>query len=382
MIVLAGCLMILAIYEWSFSNEYAAGRDFISYWAAGQQLIHRQSPYDFQAVRALELQAGRDPTDAVAMMRNPPVAFFMALPLGLGDPKTTLMFWSTALLGLLFVSCLLIWRINGSPDNRVHLLGLAFAPCIACMSNGQFGIFLLVGVVLFLYFHINRPMLAGACLLLCVLKPHFFGPFGVALVVWAVMTKRAFRMLGGFCVAVAASCALAYALDPDAWKQYSVMMRTGGALSEPIPELSVTLRFLIDPQATWIQFVPVAAACVWAGWYFWSHRAQWDWLDHGMILLLVGAMCTPFGWITDESILLPAVLGGVYRAIRAHRPVWPLAVFWIASVAELFMNVPIKSRFYLWTTPAWLCWYLYATGRIPGRFGSAIASPADGRGPA
>ena len=84
-------------------------------------------------------------------------------------------------------------------------------------------------------------------------------------------------------------------------------------------------------------------------------------------LLLVGALCAPFGWFFDESVLLPAVLTGIYRAIKLRQPLWPLAVFAGVALAELLLNVQVISRFYLWTTPAWLGWYLYATGRLSMR---------------
>jgi hypothetical protein len=90
-------------------------------------------------------------------------------------------------------------------------------------------------------------------------------------------------------------------------------------------------------------------------------------MDQGLVVLLVGAVCTPFGWITDEAAVLPAVLTGIYRARAARRSIWPIALFAGAVLAELLMNVPMKGHLYLWTTPAWLGWYLYATGRLGKR---------------
>ena len=365
-IVVAGVCAVILIYSIGLSNKNAAGRDFISYWAAGQQLVHGNNPYDFQAVRNLELAAGRDPAEPLLMMRNPPVAFFVALPLGLVSPKTALILWLLLLMAGVSVAILLIWIMRGRPDSRLHLLGYAFAPVQACFQAGQFGVFLLLGVIFFLYFHRTRPFLAGAALLLCSLKPHLFFPFGVALVLWSVATNS-WRILAGLATALAASCALSYALDPHAWAQYSFMMHAGGALDEAVPTLSVYLRILVDRPLVWLQFVPEAAACVWAAWYFWTRRARWSWLDHGLVLLLVGAMCTPFGWLTDESMLLPAVLAGVYCALAAHRSLWPIAVISAAALSEFFFGPKITTPWFLWTTPAWLLWYLYATGRFSGR---------------
>ena len=80
LIALAGAGAVLAVYIASIDDSSAAARDFISYWAAGQQLAHGQNPYDMQAVKALEVAAGRSPSEPVLMMRNPPLAFFTMRP--------------------------------------------------------------------------------------------------------------------------------------------------------------------------------------------------------------------------------------------------------------------------------------------------------------
>jgi len=280
------------------------------------------------------------------------------------------------LLGALALASFLIWRLNGRPDSLFNFFGFGFASVLACLMAGQCGILLLLGVVLFLFLYHHRPFLAGASLLLCALKPHFFMPFGAALMLWCVTAKkgdRGYLILAGGCVALVGACWLAYALDPHAWSQYSQMMRTGGALNEVVPRLGAELRLLIDPRAVWIQFIPEMAACVWAIWYFWTRRAEWNWMDHGLLLLLVGAVCTPYGFLTDEALLLPAILAGVFRSMQLKRPLWPVGVLAGVELVELWTGATIVSPYYLWTAPAWLCWYLYATGRIPGRAAAAVA---------
>jgi len=367
LIVLAGAATVLAIYMASLTDSSAAESDFISYWAAGHLLVHGQNPYDLQAVHALEIAAGRNPGEPVLVMRNPPVAFFMALPFAWRGPKAGVIVWMFFLLGALGLASRLIWQINGRPDTLLNYFGFGFASSLACLMAGQCGILLLLGIALFLFLLRERPFLAGAALLLCAIKPHFFAPFGIALLIWCATTRKGYRIVAGVCVALMVSCALAFAMDQHAWGQYSEMMRTGGALNEVGPRLSAQLRLLIDPRAVWIQFAPEAAACVWTVWYFWTRRQSWDWMDHGLVLLLVGAMCAPYGFVYDEAMLLPAILAGAYRCMESRRPVWPLAVLAVAELLELGMGATIVSPYYLWTTPAWLCWYLYATGRFARR---------------
>lgn len=380
LIALVAATAVLAAYMVGYKDDSAAKTDFIGYWAAGQLLVQGRNPYDFQAVRALEVAAGRDPGVPVLVMRNPPLAFFMALPLGWIGPKDGLILWDFFLIGTLGLASRLLWRINGQPDSLLNFFGFAFPPALACLMAGQTGILLLLGLVLFLFLFKDRPFLAGAALLLCALKPHCFVPFGIALLLWCVTTKTGYRILAGFGVALFGSCLLAYLIDPSAWAQYQAMMRTGGALNEIVPKLSAELRLVIDPRAVWIQFAPEIAASLWTVWYFLTRRPSWDWMDHGMILLLVGAICAPFGFLTDETVLLPAILAGAYRCMESRRPLWPLAVLTVAGVLELKMGATIVSPNFLWTTPAWLCWYLYATGRFWRRTAASARSPQPSAG--
>jgi uncharacterized membrane protein (DUF106 family) len=66
-------------------------------------------------------------------------------------------------------------------------------------------------------------------------------------------------------------------------------------------------------------------------------------------------------------MLLPAVLAGVYRADASKRSIVPFGILAGAAIVELVAHVPITTWYFLWTTPAWLGWYLYASGRIGGR---------------
>ncbi len=356
-------------------NNNAGNRDFISYWAAGHQLVHGGNPYDGEAVWALERSVGYN-SDYHLIMRNPPAALFLSLPLGFVSPNTGLVLWLVALLGSLVVSIRMLKGMLSRRADRLHLLGYCFAPLMICLMAGQFGIFLLLGTVLFLYFHRSRPLLAGAALLLCASKPHLFLPFGIVLLVWVIFKKR-YRILAGFCAALLGSCVPLFFLDIHAWSQYAQMMRTGGALDEPVPVLSMIFRALIDPRAVWLQFVPEGAACAWALWYFWTRRNRWSWMNEGMVLLIVSALCRPFGWFSDEAMLLPAVLAGIYQADDSGRSLLPFGIIGGAAILEVLVEIPMNTLFYVWSVPAWLGWYLYATRDNSKRTREAFCCAAD-----
>jgi hypothetical protein len=362
----AFCMLVAAIGVLALmvGNVSVGKRDFISYWAAGQQLIHGANPYDGAATYALELGLGHD-LSAPIILRNPPEALFLALPLGLVGRHTGFALWLIALLASLVASIRMIWALHGRPENSLHLFAYYFPPAMACLMAGQLGIFMLFGVVLFLFFHKSRPFLAGAALLLCAVKPHLFLPCGIVLIVWVVF-RKAYRILAGFCVALLAACALVFCFDQHAWSQYSQMASTPGLMNEIAPvTLSKLFRLFVDWHAVWLQFLPQAGACAWALWYSWTRRARWDWMDQGMLVLLVSALCTPYAWFTDEAMLLPAVLAGIYRADASQRSLLPFGLFAGVAFAEAFAALPITSWYYLWTVPAWIAWYLYATGERP-----------------
>ena len=359
-IVLAGACLVACILFFGLTEKSAANRDFIEYWAAGQQLTHGANPYDGVAILRLEKAAGYD-GDKPKISFSPPVAFFLSLPLGLVGVKAGVILWSIALLAAISISNWILWIVNGRPDNRLHLLGYLFAPVLACQMAGQLGSFLLLAVLLFFLLHKSRPYLAGAVLMPCAAwKPHLFLPFAVVLLLW-IIDRKAYRILAGFVSAMLASCLLTLWYDGHVWSQYSAMMQTTGVLHAFVPTLSVVLRLLVAPNAVWVQFLPEAAGCLWAVWYFWTRRSRWNWTDQGLLLLLVSALCAPYSWFSDEAILLPAVLAGLYRALNSGRSVLPLALFGGAALIEVLSVVKMTSPFYLWTVPAWFAWYLYAT---------------------
>lgn len=342
-------------------TDIASGRDFVVYWATGQQLVHHANPYDGEAMMRIEHSAGLTATTGVMLMRNPPWALPLAYFLGFVGLRTGALLWSLALLACFVVSVRLLWQMHGSPGNYLHWLGVSFAPAVLCLMMGQTSLILLLGLVLFLRLNRSQPFLAGMSICICALKPHLFLPFGIVLLSW-ILFSRNYRVIAGVAVAMAASCAAAFCIDPSGWGDYAHMMRTMGAVTEQVPCLSVALRVWLSPQTMALTYLPAVLSCAWALGYFWRRRHAWDWMKDGSVLMLVSLLTAPYSWIYDDCIVIPALLEGVYLT----RSRILLAVLALASVMleiEFFTSVRIFSFFYLWTSPAWLAWYLYATGK-------------------
>jgi len=356
--IAAGACLVTLVYAVSLTDKNATERDFIQYWAAEQQLAHGANPYDVGAIYGLERSRGME-EDFPKVTLSPPIAFFLAAPLGYVSAKTGLVLWLLLMLACAALAMLLLWLLHGRPDSRWHVLVFGFPPTISCLMAGQLGIFFLLEVTAFLYWRRTRPWLAGAALVLCALKPHLFLPALVVLLLESAV-RREFRALGGFAAALAACCALTLAMDGQIWTQYEQMLASARLMDVFIPTVSVGLRFAVDRGAHWIEFVPEACACAWAAWYYWSRRGRWEWTREGLLVIAVSVVCAPYAWFTDEAVLFPAILAGIYGAEKSVRAwVW-LGLIAAGCLVGVFREIQLPSAFYLWTAPAWLGWYVYA----------------------
>ena len=358
-------LTVLGIFASVLGSDAPGRRDFVEYWASGYQLAHHANPYDGVAILRLERSVGFPSGTPVLIMWNPPPALLLVLPLGFLGPITADWLWLLLLLASLVASVRMVWSMHGRPKNLVHFLGYSFAPALVCLLAGQVSIFVLLGLVLFLRLHRSHPFLAGVSLWLCLLKPHLFLLFGIVLLVSAIVT-RSYKLLVGTSVALGVSTAIALVLDPLVWVQYGQMMSATSTVrmqQELIPCVSIMLRWIVSPKTMWLQYLPSALGCIWALAYFRKHQDHWDWMENGSLLMLVSVLLAPYTWLMDQAILVPALLHAAYRT-RSR------SLVAILALASAFIEMGIlggpsvmHSARYMWTAPAWLAWYLYATRR-------------------
>lgn len=355
---LAFTLTALFLCVAPLTGKIAGARDFVVYWATGQQLAHHANPYETEEIGRLERGAGLDPGYGILYMRNPPWSLPIVLPLGFIGVRFGALLWSLTLLGCLLLSVRLFGDLHGRPRSLLNWLGYSFAPALMCVIVGQTSLFALLGLVLFLRLLAQRPFLAGMALWLCTLKPHLFLAFGLVLVVWIVMEK-AYRVALGLALAMAASIGLTWLIAPSAWTEYEQMIRISGIEKEFIPCISVALRMWVNPQSTLLQYLPAIAGCVWALIWYWRKRDRWDWKSDGGQLMLVSVVSAPYCWLFDQELVIPALLYGAYIT-RSRLLLAALALGSVAVEASLMMGVKLPSPLFVWVAPAWLCWFLLA----------------------
>jgi len=350
-----------------------AERDSIAYWTAGRLLIHHQNPYDAARVLELERQQGYGENKPL-VLRTPPWSVLLVLPLGLLNPFGAWILWTAISVACMLVAMRLCWKFYGddtTPRNLFTLLGYCFAPVPACLVAGQMGLVLLLGLILFLWWESERPFLAGAALILPFAKPHLLALFWFALFFWVVVRKKC-EIAIGFTVALIAASGLALLLDPHIFQHYHEMLYQASIGYEFIPALSGVFRLLFFRREFWVQFIPMTIGLLWCAWFLIRNQRNWNWRRHGPALLVVSVVTTPYAWLTDEVVLLPAILQAavfVYQT-RAHMKVGSRFVLLTFALLDglllliLKSKIPFATGIYFWSSLVWFSWYLYGWKRF------------------
>jgi hypothetical protein len=365
-LIVAACALTLLLTTMflgvmALTRNLSAGRDFVVYWSTGQQLAHHGNPFDPVAMGQLEHSAGFT-GEGSFFMRNPPWGLPLALPLGFLGPRMAALPWSLLMLAVLLYCVHSLWTLFGRPGHELAWLGFCFPPALQCVIMGQTSIFVLLGLVLFLRLWREQPFWAGAALWFCTLKPHLFLPFAAVLLLWIVVGRR-YRIFLGAAAAIAASCVVTWLIDPLAFTQYAHWARTSGVAAEFIPCLSVALQDLISPSARWLAFVPSVLGCLWALFYFWPRRQEWDWLRHGNLVMLVSLLVAPYCWLYDQPLALPAVMFALWQSSSRKALAALGAIYIVLELQGFWATAGLRSRWYLWPAAVWLVWYLVAMAK-------------------
>ena len=374
-------LLLVALLAWFLGARQqqmrasVADRDSIAYWAAAHLLIDHHDPYSSPSVLALQRGQGYH-AEKPLVLRTPPWSLWMVLPLGWLNAYWAWVLWVAVLLVSLFVSMRLSWRMYGEgvrPPAVFLLAGYLFAPVPACLVAGQLGLVLLLGIVLFFVFEERRPWLAGAVLLIPFAKPHLFTLLWPVLAIW-IASRKKWTMAAGFALAFSSSVAIAWAFDPAVFSHYREMLRQASIQFEFIPAISGVVRLIFFRRFFWAQFLPMVAAFGWSAWYYWKNCDIWTWKNHGPALLVVSVLTTPYAWMTDETILLPAILQAVLWMYQARAKLTlssQLVIFTFACLDLLLLlllraKIPFATGIYFWSSLVWVSWYWYAQRFRPG----------------
>ncbi len=373
-------LSVALLLGWTGSHSQlarlnAANRDSIQFWATGRCLIDHRNAFDLQEVLKLQQSQGYQEKRAY-LSRIPPWTISAMLPFGLMSP-----YWVWFVIVLfsavtLIVSTRLCWDLFGSSQTRAsdcYLASYLFAPVLACFKTGQIGIFILLGLLLFLHWLEKRPFLAGAALWLPFVKPHLFTVFGLVCLLW-IIAERRWRILGGFAATLTLSLGAAVAFDHQLFTHYLANVRGQAIPDEFIPSLAGVLRLLFARDIFCVQFVPLFAGTVWALWFWRKHRKEWVWTEHGITALLVSFLVAPYYFLPDEVVLLPVVFQAAVWLFRksSANDVSGYVLSGVSCILLIMVvvNVPLPSGAYVWSGLVWTAWHVVARKGISQHVGA------------
>jgi len=367
-VILTAVVTYFVVLRSAQVRKNVAVRDSLAYWAAAQLLVTHQNPYDHLPVFELERSQGYSENRPL-VLRTPPWSLFMVLPLGWMSPFFAWMAWLVVLLACLIIGVRLTRKLyegNTTPQNLFAIVAYTFAPVPACLVSGQMGLVLMLGMVLFLWLEEEYPFWGGAALILPFAKPHLLSLFWLVFAVW-VITKRKNLVALGFASAFSAATLLALFFDHHVFANYREMLEVAAIQKEFIPAFSGVLRLLFFRRFFWVQFVPLTLGIFWAIGYLRRNFRAWDWQVHGPALLVVSVLTTPYEWLSDETVLLPAILQGVALVYAVRGQLKATSKLMLGSLALLnFLlllilrsKIPFSTGIYFWSSLVWFGFYFY-----------------------
>ena len=334
--------------------------DFMTYWAGGRLFLSGSNPYSASAMYAIERSLGWSYTQPLVML-NPPWALPFAVLLGVLPFQIAHYLWLVVSLILEAISSIALWRYFGGQKRKqwIALVLLAtFLPAGSAEYMGQATPLMLAGLTAFLYLlRHQRYLLAGACLLTLGLKPHLLYLVFLAILLWALQTRKWSLLM---------SSILAYASTTIATIIYNrnVLGYFHGAVHAAMDTscgVGGVLRSIFGMQHAWLQVLPTAIGTAWFAHYWIRNRRGWTWEERLPLVLLVSLSTTPYFWAHDFVLAIPALVA-LAVAISETRTDWLVAsAFYFLAQKAIFSEAELMST--AWMATASLLWLvLYQVG--------------------
>ncbi|MGA8441550.1 MAG: glycosyltransferase family 87 protein [Candidatus Sulfotelmatobacter sp.] len=356
--------------------------DFVAYWTAAHEVVEGHDPYAAGPVLARERQFGfAQPKPLI--MRNPPWAVPVIVPLGLLAGSAAQGLWLVAGVIAVLVATRWLWGVYQTKGESRWTPGLAtavFLPVAVALAIGQISPLVLLGIAGFLHFEKHQKLgRAGAFLYLIALKPHLVFLLWIALLFWSIRKSQG-RTLVAFGFVTLLASVIAVALDHAIFAQYIGLLTRGGVLAELSPTLGGLLRLWLA-QHHWVQAVPAVLALIWFLFRWRRARDGWQWREEMPILLLVSLLTTSYSWFFDQIVLLPCVFQAAEWLTTSRRSMSVGVAILYVCMNAIVLGFILEHRttfWYVWTVPAWCG--LYGLSRVLGRSNSTtIASTAVAR---
>ena len=365
------CLILLWIRAADLPRRTV--NDSVEYWASAHLLRAHHNPYDADSVLELEKQAGR-PGESPLVMWNPPWVLPLLLPFALFSYPTAQYLWLLAGCLCMFASLHKLWQLYGKskyPPPIACLLISVFTPLLLVLVLGQITPLMTLGIAGFLDCQRKQKYgRAGIYIFLIALKPHLAFLFWAAFILW-VLSERKWRALWFFLATIAAFTGIAIVFDRQVLNHYREFWIHHSIAWNEFPTIPGLLCKLAGVQSIALPALPAGLAVLGFLVHWVRVRKQWNWQNELPILLLVSLSTSPYAWLFDGVILLPALLRVTNQPLPSSRPTWflPLLFYFLINLSIVILVGIGKTLFwYAWVNPIWLLLYLWVRRLDLARF--------------
>ena len=287
--------------------------DFLGYWAAANLLAHQENPYDHEALLALEREQGWQGDEPVYSW-NPPWLHLILLPLGALSFRQAAALWFVVNPLLIGVSALLMWDVV-SQRRGLAQIGLAllaaflFSRSLHALLEGQINTLVLVGCASFLTLALaRRDLLAGAALVLVTVKPHL-AYLLLPTVLLIGLLQRRWRIIIGFSACLTFLVLLASWLFPHWGEAYLSLFDVPASPLGATAYITPTVRGFLKALANFDIGAWPAVICLTSFLILIPLRGRdLSLATVASLSLLFGLPTAPFGWSTDQILLLLPIL--------------------------------------------------------------------------
>jgi hypothetical protein len=347
--------------------EYLPSDDFIHFWAAGNQNLYGENPYDPKMIERRIILEGSIPSfPLTSVMLNPPWAISLMMPFGLIRYPISRLTWLLFSIVLLLLSAQLLWRLySGNPKLQwlPILMVFIFAPTISVLEKGQITPIVLIGITGFLFYssYHQNDWLAGVFLALAAIKPQIALIFWLAVLIWVIF-KHQWKIIISFSICILVMILIGLLFNQNILQQYVGMLKTYHITEWATPTIGAYLRlFWLGTDKFWLQFLPTMIGMVWFIIYWRRHKESWNWLYVTPALLFASLLTSPYSWSYDLVIAIPAIIITTVWMVAdwKHWPILFLLLFYLAICAtDLVLHMKLEDFWFIWLAPALLIWFI------------------------
>lgn len=348
--------------------------DFLPYWTAAYVFVRGGDAYSTPALdEAFRTQrptqyAATDPIYRPPWALGPPWAVLLLAPLGWLPFEVAARLWLMLTLALISGAAIGTWHsLGGAARGRpwwAVLLALCFVPALIVITLGQIVALVLAGLVASVTaLQVRRDGVAGAALLLALIKPQLMFLAVPAVLLWALWRGR-WRVWAGLAVSLLMAIAVFTLLAPNGLAGYVNYARSYDFSRHASATIGGVVRAYGNTDA--LRWIGVAALPVLP----WLARAIdrdgiWTGVNAALLIALPSA---PYGWNYDQIVLIPAIVQAALwlRDSRGRRRAWLIAA--LATIYAALWAMRLRGAgemLYVWVPLVIGAWYATVHRRGP-----------------